>query len=467
MKTLINKINTTKKILLALALVAVLFPVSSALAGDDYGWYDGGSNGDYYFDTYTPSYSYDSYTPSYSYDSYTPSYSYYDTYDSYSGGSYYQPSTGGSYYQPATTGGSSGGYSGYPAYQYVQTPSRPSTGGAASIAPGYQYVYSSNANSNTNTNTNTATANNTNTITNTFNPVNNNDARINLVVLGGGTGTNNGGGNNTSALNGSCTISPSTTYVNQDVTFSATASGGNGGYTYSWTGDNGVYSSSQSFTGRYSYTGVKNATVTIRSSDGQIITRTCSTNVQDTYNPPIVSGAYCVANPTNAGVNQNVTWTVYPGNNVYGSSYNWTGTDGLMGYGQTISRVYNTPGYKSATVTMFANGQTTTVNCGTNIQGNVIQGTPVSNVTVLREQTPITGTPVAGVFLNQVPDTGISFGLKMALFTLGLLMWSIFGAYMFSRKNKLASANGAATGTATLSKIEAFKRANMAKKGIL
>ena len=56
--------------------------------------------------------------------------------------------------------------------------------------------------------------------------------------------------------------------------------------------------------------GYKTATVTIRSGS-ETITRTGGVNIQDSN---IVSGAYCVANPTNAGINQNVTWTAYVNN---------------------------------------------------------------------------------------------------------------------------------------------------------
>lgn len=64
------------------------------------------------------------------------------------------------------------------------------------------------------------------------------------------------------------------------------------------------------------------------------------------------------------------------------------------------------------------------------------------------------GSSVSGVFLSQVPSTGISFGLKMTLFTLGLLLWSMFAAFMIARKKEL-------------SKAEIFKLANMKKKGLV
>lgn len=64
------------------------------------------------------------------------------------------------------------------------------------------------------------------------------------------------------------------------------------------------------------------------------------------------------------------------------------------------------------------------------------------------------GSSVSGVFLSQVPSTGIGFGLKMTLFTLGLLLWSMFAAFMIARKKNL-------------SKAEAFKLANMKKRGLV
>lgn len=416
MKNLINKIIKNKLALIAVFAIAALFPVAPAIAGNT-DWDDFSSGGDYYFDTYTPSYYMDSYTPSYYGYSSSPSYSY------------------GGYSSPSYT------YTPQPTYSYIPTGS---TGGGSS-APQLQYVYSSNENKNSNANANE----NNNNVNNTFNPtnINNNDARINLIVYGGG-------GSNTPAqpaLNGNCVISPTTAYINQDVSFSASATGGNGSYSYSWTGDNGINSAAQSFTGRYSYAGYKTATVTIRSGS-ESITRTCGVTIQESYS---TAGAYCVANPTNAGINQNVTWTVYPNNSngYYNNfSYSWTGTDGLNGNSQSISRVYNTPGYKTATVTLYGNGQTFSATCATNINGVLATQ---SNVTVLRDTN--LGTPVSGVFLSQVPATGINFGLKMTLFSVGLVLWSLFAAFMIARKKN----------SAVLNKINAFKLANMQKKGII
>jgi hypothetical protein len=43
------------------------------------------------------------------------------------------------------------------------------------------------------------------------------------------------------------------------------------------------------------------------------------------------------------------------------------------------------------------------------------------------------GQPVSGIYLNQIPATGISFGLKMVLVTLSIFIWSFFGTYIIYR----------------------------------
>jgi hypothetical protein len=41
------------------------------------------------------------------------------------------------------------------------------------------------------------------------------------------------------------------------------------------------------------------------------------------------------------------------------------------------------------------------------------------------------------VYLNQLPATGIGFGMKVVLFSIGLIVWSLFMSYVFvSRKNR-------------------------------
>lgn len=46
------------------------------------------------------------------------------------------------------------------------------------------------------------------------------------------------------------------------------------------------------------------------------------------------------------------------------------------------------------------------------------------------------GTPVAGVYLNQVPSTGVEWNFKTVLFAISLFIWSAFVAYIFIERRK-------------------------------
>jgi hypothetical protein len=266
------------------------------------------------------------------------------------------------------------------------------------------------------------------------------------------------------ALNATCVISPSNVNINDSVTFSANATGGTGSYTYYWSGSDGISGNAQVITGRFTSVGSKTATVTVTSGN-QTVTRTCNAyvNQNQNYNYNYNYGynynnnygynynytnltAICSAQPSSANVGDNVIWTVYPngGNGSY--TYSWTGTDGLSyGNAYQIQQRYTTPGTKSATVTVYStNGQSIVATCNANIVGSVIAGTPIS-----------------GIYLNEVPATGIDFNIKVGLYMLGLILWSAFVGFMIveKRKAKLALANRG--------RIEDFKQENLRKKGLL
>jgi hypothetical protein len=162
-----------------------------------------------------------------------------------------------------------------------------------------------------------------------------------------------------------------------------------------------------------------------------------------------------VANPSVANVGQSVTWTVYV-NGGSSSNYSWNGSDGLYGNGQSVYMTYNSVGTKTANVSVYSNGQTVTASCNMTVQGQT------AGVTVIR--TPDNGTPVSGVYLSQIPATGIDLNLKTILFALGLIIWSAFVAYILMNRRKVALAGNVSSGA--ISKAEAFKIANMKKHGI-
>ncbi len=137
----------------------------------------------------------------------------------------------------------------------------------------------------------------------------------------------------------------------------------------------------------------------------------------------------------------------YNGGSYYNNSNYYNGYTG-SGFTYTYPNTYNS-GYSYVYPTTYTNPVTYTypATTYTNYSGATYGGNSYGSGSSV-------GSSVSGVFLSQVPSTGISFGLKMTLFTVGLLLWSMFAAFMIARKKDL-------------SKAEAFKLANMKKKGLV
>jgi hypothetical protein len=117
-------------------------------------------------------------------------------------------------------------------------------------------------------------------------------------IYTGGWGSNNNWNynyNNYGSLNGSCSAGVTNTEVGGLVTWTASVSGGNGFYTYYWSGDEGLSSNSQTAPKTYNTGGTKTANLTI-TSNGQSITRTCTVNVNQvlayTQTNPYVASVY-------------------------------------------------------------------------------------------------------------------------------------------------------------------------------
>ena len=290
---------------------------------------------------------------------------------------------------------------------------------------------SSNIVTNSNTNKNTSSSNSTSSSSAVA--INNNNVYVYTNPTGNAVVYNPG----RQVLSGYCEITPSNPRTGQTVTATAYATGGIGNYTYTWGGDinqtTGVSTSFTSYT-----TGTKNIIVTIR-SDQEVVTKSCNvTFVNDSFNNGL--SATCFANPTFANINQTVTWRVsVTGGNGFNYSYNWSGTDGLSGSGDTISRAYGTTGTKQANVTVFSNGQSVTTSCSTNIGGTsgFFTGSSVnitgSNLT--------SGTPVSGIFLGDLPATGLSLGFVDYMIGFMILILASVFTFVYQAKKRLTVEN--------------------------
>ncbi len=422
----LNLYKISATILTVLSLVSPLMVSADVGDSSDYSYSPSSNYSDSY--SYTPSSNYSdsySYTPSSNYSdsySYSPSSNYSDSYSytpssNYSDSYSYTPSY--DYYTTNTTAGSNYSYSYATPYYY--------NGGYSygySGIPSYSYSK--------------VTVNNSKPIAQAY------------------------------SVSGSCAGYPSTAVVGQNVTWSANGSGGNGNYSYSWGGDVGG-SSGQSVTNTYSTPGTKNATVYI-SSGGSTVTRDCSIYVQgntnysngynyynyysngNNYNNGNLS-ASCYSNITNPSVGQSIVLnaTVNGGNGNY--SYSWGG-DAYAGTSQSINQTFYSSGTKYITVQVYSNGQSTTANCSVNVGGNLN-----SNITVYGNgNNPGSGGLTSGVFLSQIPYTGLSGGWNVSLFIFGLFFWSAIIAWFILRKKEL---NGKSSRSEM---IERFKQQNLSQK---
>ena len=293
-------------------------------------------------------------------------------------------------------------------------------------------------------------------------------------------------------LSATCLAIPSNVNTGDNVNWMIqNLSGGNGNYTYSWTGTDGLSGNGQTAYKTYTYGGTKSASVNITSGDGQVFSANCSPitvsgnsygnnyyNNNGNYNYNGSLGVSCYGTPTQVDMYGSVTWyaNVTGGNGYY--TYTWSGSDGLYGTGQSIGKMYSSIGSKTANVTVYSNGQSVTNSCSINVGNTYTYNNPTyyypptttytypsypQTTTYYQPTYTATSRPVSGVFLSQLPATGISFGLKMTLFTLGLSLWSLFMAYLIvQRKNKKV----AMAGTNQFERIEAFKKANLLRKGV-
>ncbi len=221
--------------------------------------------------------------------------------------------------------------------------------------------------------------------------------------------------------------------LGNEVVWRAFASGGNGYYTYSWSGTDGLYSQGSTARKGYAYPGQKNAYVTVY-SNGMSASAYCTpvTVGGPVYRPaplPVPPPVYqpvpqgpsvdiaCYATPTKARVGQAVTWTADVRSGYGPFSVIWTGTDGLTNNGtgaSSVTKAYATLGTKKASITVTtANGMTSTRNCGVSV--TVTSGTTVKK--------PVVQNPVPTVTVYATPEITPESHTSNAFFSLANVPW--------------------------------------------
>jgi len=163
----------------------------------------------------------------------------------------------------------------------------------------------------------------------------------------------------------SLTATPEPGIASNQVTFTATPSGGSCGsssYRYSYVGDDGM-NSSNSLRNYINHTYVNYGSYLITVTVTKTGCQTTTANKTFWVNPNSLSSMTCEPSPKNAMVNQQVTWTAVP--NPAGTyTYNWSGDNGLSGNTNIVTKIYPAPGTYVATVNISGIGNSS---CQSNV----------------------------------------------------------------------------------------------------
>lgn len=273
----------------------------------------------------------------------------------------------------------------------------------------------------------------------------------------------------------SCSVNDSSVNVGDPVTFTASASGGNGQISYVWSGSEGLSGSLSTVTKIYNSTGTKTATVKAIGSGGQYKTAQCSVRVSsntdddddndddededDDYEGPLRGS--CDANRSWVYVDDEVTFRASASGGDGHYTYSWDGSEDLSGRNRSVTHEYDRPGYKIATVTIRSDGRSIKRDCNIVVYEEYAYTypnytTPSYNYPTYTNSTyvyPNYTTPVVNntngailtydqtgptnVNLGQLPYTGLTKTTKMLLFATGLIGWSMIVAYIFIIRPRL------------------------------
>ena len=237
--------------------------------------------------------------------------------------------------------------------------------------------------------------------------------------------------NNQFALTSSCSakVNYSANTGVTTIVWSADPSGGNGYYSYSWTGTDGLLNNHKDAYFTYSTAGNKYASVTITSGN-QTITVNCSPINIPAYNIVYPNNYYpqnyyptnqnalvnysnnldvgCYVDPTNAKIDQPVTWTTEVSNAISPVSYSWSGSESLTGAQSSVIKYYGTTGTKSAVVTVTsADGRTMTKACSNAV---TVTNTKVASTAskVVASTKPVNTTNTANTVSSNAISTPVT-----------------------------------------------------------
>jgi len=163
----------------------------------------------------------------------------------------------------------------------------------------------------------------------------------------------------------SCSASPNPARIDENVSFIANVSGGNGFYTYLWSGACRGFSPvcHRSFSAAGTYTAYLLVISGLQSKS-----TFCSVRVNQPPPPPPLSVS-CNASPNPANVNQTVSFIANVSGGSSSYTYNWSGD--CIGSSQICSRNFPLVGTYTANLTVTSGTQSKSTSCSVRINANL------------------------------------------------------------------------------------------------
>ncbi|MES2088287.1 MAG: PKD domain-containing protein [Patescibacteria group bacterium] len=186
----------------------------------------------------------------------------------------------------------------------------------------------------------------------------------------------------TSVIVPSCEVIPSPVKVGSPATFRASATGGSGAYTFTWSDETGVIGTGPSITKTFSSPDLKYITVDVASVGFE--NKQCFVQLQ-VINEPLKADASCSVAPSSVTVGEGATWTAPTPTGGTGSySYEWSGDIDASANDKTLkavtSKPYTTQGTKMASVKISSGLQSVSANCSLPVSSKPIITPPLPNL---------------------------------------------------------------------------------------
>ena len=156
-------------------------------------------------------------------------------------------------------------------------------------------------------------------------------------------------------LTTSFTFSPSSPQVNQQVTFTATASGGTVPYTFSWNFGDGTNGNGATTTHTYLKSGSYTVSLTTKDGGSPQQTAASQQSVTVTSPPPTLTASFTY-NPSSPQVGRQITFTAFASGGAAPYTYSWIFGDGSTTTGATVTHTYSSSGTFNVVLTVKDSG---------------------------------------------------------------------------------------------------------------